>query len=118
MATKEVKDLFWKLGQETLQEERFKYMKDGERWANFVRENPTKWKKFHTEFINALFQKNEEVTRRILQRHHKWDLFTQEPKEVESAVVMVYNYEKQHSQVPYKLDPNIIRKLEEGEPVF
>lgn len=39
-----------------------------ERWATFVRENPTKWKKVHTEFINALFQKNEEVTKRILQQ--------------------------------------------------
>ncbi len=39
-----------------------------ERWATFIRENPTKWKKFHTEFINALFQKNEEMVQRLLQQ--------------------------------------------------
>ncbi len=39
-----------------------------ERWAHFVRDNPTKWKKIHTEFINALFQKNEEVLKRLLQQ--------------------------------------------------
>ena len=44
------------------------HMEQVERWANFVRENPTKWKVFHTEFINALFQKNGEVVRRLLQQ--------------------------------------------------
>lgn len=44
------------------------HMEQVERWAHFVRENPTQWKKSHTEFINALFQKNEEVTKRILQQ--------------------------------------------------
>lgn len=44
------------------------HMQQVERWANFVRENPTQWKKFHTAFINALFQKNGEVTQRILQQ--------------------------------------------------
>ena len=28
-----------------------------ERWATFVRENPTKWKKIHTAFIDAQFEK-------------------------------------------------------------
>jgi len=41
-----------------------------ERWANFVRNNPTTWKKAHTQFINALFQKNEEVIQRILKTPH------------------------------------------------
>ncbi len=47
---------------------RERHLEHVERWATFVRENPTKWKKVHTEFINALFQKNEEVTQRILQQ--------------------------------------------------
>ncbi len=29
-----------------------------ERWAKFVRENPTQWKKIHTQFINAIFEKH------------------------------------------------------------
>ncbi len=37
------------------------------RWANFVRDNPSAWKKPHTEFINALFQKQEEFRERLLQ---------------------------------------------------
>jgi hypothetical protein len=36
-----------------------------ERWAKFVRENPTKWKKIHTEFIDAIFAKNREVMQRL-----------------------------------------------------
>jgi hypothetical protein len=35
------------------------------RWVTFMRENPTKWKKIHTEFINAQFQKNEEFLQRL-----------------------------------------------------
>ncbi len=27
-----------------------------ERWAKFVKENPTKWQKEHTKFINSQFQ--------------------------------------------------------------
>ncbi len=37
------------------------------RWANFVKNNPLDWKKRHTEFINALFQKHEEFRERLLQ---------------------------------------------------
>jgi hypothetical protein len=29
-----------------------------ERWANYVKENPEKWKKPHTEFIDSQFQKH------------------------------------------------------------
>ncbi len=42
------------------------HMEHVERWASFVRENPTKWKKPHTEFINALFEKNEQFIQKIL----------------------------------------------------
>ena len=38
-----------------------------ERWAHFVKENPTKWKKIHAEFINALFEKHESFRNRLLQ---------------------------------------------------
>ncbi len=37
-----------------------------ERWAEFVRENPGKWKREHTEFIDAQFQKNEDFIKRLL----------------------------------------------------
>lgn len=39
-----------------------------ERWALFVREHPLEWKKIHTEFIDALFQKQEEIIKRLLQQ--------------------------------------------------
>ncbi len=41
-----------------------------ERWAQFVRENPTRWKKAHTEFINALIHKNEQILQKIVQLPH------------------------------------------------
>ena len=37
-----------------------------ERWAHFVRNNPTKWKKTHTEFINAIFDKHKQFKKRLL----------------------------------------------------
>ena len=39
-----------------------------ERWALFVREHRTEWKKIHTEFINALFQKHDEFIERLLKQ--------------------------------------------------
>lgn len=36
-----------------------------ERWAKFMIENPDKWKKIHTEFINAQFQKSEDFIKRL-----------------------------------------------------
>ncbi len=36
-----------------------------ERWAHFVRDNPTKWKKIHTEFIDAIFDKHEQFKERL-----------------------------------------------------
>ena len=38
-----------------------------ERWAAFVRENPTQWKEPHTKFINALFQKHRQVMETLLE---------------------------------------------------
>ncbi|MBI4453568.1 hypothetical protein HY636_02895 [Candidatus Woesearchaeota archaeon] len=36
---------------------RTNHMQNLEKWAHFVRNNPTKWKKIHTQFINAQFEK-------------------------------------------------------------
>ncbi len=36
-----------------------------ERWAKFMQEHPMEWKKIHTEFINAQFQKNREFLQRL-----------------------------------------------------
>ena len=33
------------------------HMEGVERWALFVKNNPDKWKKIHTQFINDQFQK-------------------------------------------------------------
>lgn len=40
-------------------------MEQVERWAKFVKENPEKWKKIHTEFIDAQFQKSHEFYERL-----------------------------------------------------
>jgi hypothetical protein len=37
-----------------------------ERWAIFVRDNPTKWKKIHTKFIDAQFEKQRAFVKRLL----------------------------------------------------
>ena len=39
-----------------------------ERWANFVKNNPDKWKKVHTEFIDAQFKKSEDFIKRLLKQ--------------------------------------------------
>ena len=36
-----------------------------EEWADFVREHPKKWKKLHTEFINAQFQQNQNILKKL-----------------------------------------------------
>ena len=41
-----------------------------ERWAYFVKDNPTKWKTIHTEFINAIFDKHEQFKQRLLKTPH------------------------------------------------
>jgi len=38
------------------------------KWATYVKENPTKWKKQHTEFINAIFEKHYAWKGRMLQK--------------------------------------------------
>ena len=35
------------------------------RWAEFVRNNPDKWKPFHTEYINAQFEKSEKFYKKL-----------------------------------------------------
>lgn len=37
-----------------------------DRWVNFMKENPDKWKKVHTEFINAQFEKQQAFVKRLL----------------------------------------------------
>ena len=41
------------------------HMEHVERWARFVRDNPTKWKASHTAFINAVYEKAAEARERI-----------------------------------------------------
>ena len=41
-------------------------MEQVERWANFVKNNPDKWKKIHTQFINAQFEKHRNFIKRLL----------------------------------------------------
>ena len=36
-----------------------------ERWAEFVRNNPNKWKKIHTKFINSLFLNQQRVYKEL-----------------------------------------------------
>jgi len=46
--------------------------KEIERFANYVKSNPDKWKKVHTEFIDSQFKKHEEFIKRIsLKPNHK-----------------------------------------------
>ncbi len=37
-----------------------------DRWIRFMKENPDKWKKIHTEFINAQFAKSQKFIERLL----------------------------------------------------
>ena len=46
--------------------ERKSHLEQIERWAQFVKSNPNKWKTIHTEFINALFDKHEQFRERLL----------------------------------------------------
>jgi len=36
-----------------------------ERWVNFMKENPDKWKKNHTEFIDAQFEKANQIIEKL-----------------------------------------------------
>ena len=42
------------------------HMEQAERWACYVRDHPNGWKKIHTEFINALFKKQEDFANCII----------------------------------------------------
>ena len=42
------------------------HMEQVVRWAKFVRDNPTTWKKIHTKFINAVFDKERQFRERLL----------------------------------------------------
>ncbi|HIJ11070.1 TPA: hypothetical protein HA278_03350 [Candidatus Woesearchaeota archaeon] len=44
------------------------HMEQVERWAKFVRDNPTKWQKPHAEFIDALFQNQKRVLLELLKQ--------------------------------------------------
>lgn len=37
-----------------------------ERWALFVRNNPNSWKKIHTKFIDAIFEKHYQFREELL----------------------------------------------------
>jgi len=43
------------------------HIKHIDTWATFVREHPLEWKKIHTEFINAQYQKATEFMKRLEQ---------------------------------------------------
>ena len=46
------------------------HLEQVERWAHFVRDNPTTWKVIHTKFINAVFDKHHQFRERILATPH------------------------------------------------
>ena len=41
-------------------------MEQVERWANFVKNNPKKWKKAHSSFISSQFRKHEAFIKRLM----------------------------------------------------
>ncbi len=41
-------------------------MEQVERWANFVKNNPDKWKAIHTKFINAQFDKHNRFIKNLM----------------------------------------------------
>ncbi len=44
------------------------HKKQIEEWAFFVKNNPDKWKKKHTEFINAIFDKQRQFHNTMLEQ--------------------------------------------------
>ena len=48
-------------------------MEQVERWANFVKNNPTEWKNIHTQFINAQFEKHRNFVKRLLKESNGFD---------------------------------------------
>jgi len=47
--------------------ERESHKEQIERWAQFVRQNPDGWKKIHTKFINAIFEKHQQFINKMLE---------------------------------------------------
>ncbi len=56
MASKEVKDLFWKWSQEVLQEERFEKCRDVDKWAEYVRIHDD-WSPIQNNFLKAVYER-------------------------------------------------------------
>ena len=52
---------------------RSQHMEQVERWATYVRENPTAWKKIHTRFINAQFDKHQRFIKALLKEPDGFD---------------------------------------------
>ena len=44
------------------------HMEQVERWARYVKEHPTTWKKEHTQFINAVYEKAWDAIERLSQQ--------------------------------------------------
>ncbi|HLG24135.1 MAG TPA: hypothetical protein VI564_04370 [Candidatus Nanoarchaeia archaeon] len=44
-----------------------------ERWADYVKNNPTQWKKQHTKFINAQFEKHRNFVKSILKQSNGFE---------------------------------------------
>lgn len=44
------------------------HMEQVERWARHVKEHPTEWKKEHTLFINAVYEKAQQALERLAQQ--------------------------------------------------
>lgn len=62
----EIKEMFYDWSKDTLNKKKFVKLRDIELWANYVRTNPKKWKKVHTEFIDAIFDKHYQFRERLL----------------------------------------------------
>jgi len=41
-------------------------MEQVEEWAEFVRNNPRRWKKIHTNFINSIFENHRRIYKKLL----------------------------------------------------
>ena len=52
---------------------RAEHMQQVERWAHFVKNNPDKWKKIHTAFINAQFEKHRKFLKKLLKEPNGFD---------------------------------------------
>ena len=44
------------------------HMEHVERWARYVKEHPSEWKKAHTAFINAVYEKAQQALERLAQQ--------------------------------------------------